>query len=890
MAKSKHKLPTVDITNCDRELIHIPGAILPHGVLLVLETETLEILQAAGDTKTLLGLGIQELLGRSAATLFRSDQVEKLHALVKTHDLAKPRHLLDPLLRVMPDCPLDASLHRSGEALVLEFEAADTMDRFAADPLAGVHEMVQGMDEAATLHALCQFAADRVRNVAQYDRVLVYRFMQDESGLVIAESREKHLEPLLNLHYPAADIPKQARALYVKNWLRLITRVNYEPAPLTPANNPRTGQPLDMSQALLRDVSPIHREYLRNMGIDASMSISIIRDGKLWGLIACHHYSPRILPRHLRAVCELFGSMFSLQLEARDKREQFEERLASRMVLQNLMLNLAGADDFAIGLTRPSPNLLDYIHGGDVSPEGIRQGGVAVSVKGQITFLGTTPKPEQIKNLVEWLNTHMQKSDGVFSTDRLGEIWPEAASFAGVASGVLVISVSPEPSHFIVWFRPELVATYSWAGEPKKVERTGLKGEQLSPRRSFEVWKQTVQGRCLPWTPADLDAAFDLRVSLLHVVLRRINAAALERKESAERNQLLMAELDHRVKNTIANIQALVVQTSRSADTLTGFVKGLDGRIQSMAKAHSLLSQSRWEGASIDKLLREELNAYAIGNFAVVLSGIDFLLTPKSALSLSLAVHELATNAGKYGALSTSSGRVTVSWRLADVGGIELSWSETDGPPVEPPTHRGFGSTLIERALAMETGGTAIIHYRRTGVVCEIILPSTSISRSDAPPLAPPGGKPVIIEMVEKVVQEAFRILVVEDSFFLAMTLETVFDDLGWKIVGPATRMAEALTLAQTESFDVALLDINLDGEMSWEVAAHLKERQIPFVFSTGYDVTNILPELFAGSSVISKPYKGDELERRLRQVITEARADLLNDVKVVESSTEAIR
>jgi chemotaxis family two-component system sensor kinase Cph1 len=274
---------------------------------------------------------------------------------------------------------------------VLEFEAADTADRFAADPLAAVQEMIAGFGEAGSLQALCQLAAERVREVAQYDRVLVYRFMQDDSGWVIAESRKPELQPFLDLHYPAADIPKQARALYVKSWLRLITQVNYDPAPLLPTNNPRTGEPLDMSQAILRDVSPVHRQYLRNMGIDASMSISIIRGGKLWGLIACHHYSPRLLPRHLRAVCELFGSMFSLQLEARESGEQFGARLASRMVLQNLMLNLAGADDYAIGLTQQSPNLLDYIHGGSVAADGTRQGGVAVCVKGQLTFLGITP-------------------------------------------------------------------------------------------------------------------------------------------------------------------------------------------------------------------------------------------------------------------------------------------------------------------------------------------------------------------------------------------------------------------------------------------------------------------------------------------------------------------
>jgi two-component sensor histidine kinase/CheY-like chemotaxis protein len=337
-----------------------------------------------------------------------------------------------------------------------------------------------------------------------------------------------------------------------------------------------------------------------------------------------------------------------------------------------------------------------------------------------------------------------------------------------------------------------------------------------------------------------------------------------------------MAELDHRVKNTIANIQALVVQTSRSADTLTGFVEDLDGRIQSMAKAHSLLSQSRWEGVSIDKLLGEELNAYASGGSAVVLSGRDVLLTPKSALSLSLAVHELATNAGKYGALSTPGGCVTVNWRMADDGGIELSWIETGGPPVKPPARLGFGSTLIERALAMETGGRAINHYLRTGVVCEVFLPSSSVSHSDALAPAPPSGEPVMREMAANQVQEAFRILVVEDSFLLVMALEMVFDDLGWKIIGPATRKADALALMHVESFDAALLDVNLDGEMSWEIAALLKERRIPFVFSTGYDVTSVLPDFLVGSAVIGKPYKSDELEWRLRQVITDARADRL--------------
>jgi chemotaxis family two-component system sensor kinase Cph1 len=866
---------SASIANCDREPIHIPGAILPHGALLVLDGETLEVLQAAGDLAGLLGTSLKGLLGKTADTLLNPVQTAQIRRLSAEQALTTPRHLLDPMMRVHADRPLDASLHRCGNTLVLEFEAADIGDRFASDPLAAVQDMVKGFEAASSLNALCQLAAERVREVAVYDRVLVYQFMQDGSGWVIAESRQSHLEPFLDLHYPAADIPQQARALYLKNWLRLITEVNYDPAPLTPALSPRTGLPLDMSHAILRDVSPIHREYLRNMGIDASMSISIIHGDKLWGLIACHHYSARRLPRHLRAVCELFGSMFSMQLEVRESAQQFELRLASRMVLQSLMLNLAGADDYAAGLTQQSPNLLDYIGGGaGAGGSGIdtqSKGGVAVCVGGQLTFLGTTPDKAQIEQLVAWLDSHMPQSAGIYDTDRLGEVWPPAQDFSTLASGLLVISVSDDPSDYIMWFRPEIVARFNWAGNAGKEVVAGPFGDRLTPRKSFEIWNETVVGRSRPWTLADTQAAFDLRLSLLHVVLRRINAAALERRKAAERDRLLMAELDHRVKNTLANIQALVVQTSRSADTLTGFVEGLDGRIQSMAKAHSLLSESRWEGVSIHRLLSEELQPFGSPDHAVTVEGVDLVLTPKSALSLSLAVHELVTNAAKYGAFSARGGSVAVSWILAGDGGVNLSWTEAGGPPVELPLRRGFGSTLIERALAMETGGRATLRYLPEGVVCDVLLPNSSVlSRSVVPIGVTPAS--ATVQQAESL-QKPYRILVVEDSFLVVTLLEEIFKDLGWHCVGPATRLADALLLASRGVFDAAVLDVNLNGEMSWEVARVLRERGVPFVFSTGYDIKTVLPAHLAGTAVISKPFRVREVEEKIRLAIAHRRA-----------------
>ena len=859
---------SVDLTNCDREPIHIPGAILPHGALLVLECETLRVLQAAGDVAGLLGRPLAELIDRPVNTLFSAEQVNRLHALCKETDIAKPRHLLDPLFRVVADRPLDASAHRVDENLVIEFEAAQMGDPFAADPLAAVQVMIDGFGEAASLNSLCQMATASVRRVAQYDRVMIYRFMADGSGWVIAESRTPELAPFLDLHYPAADIPQQARALYLKSWLRLITQVDYDPAPLTPTLNPRTGKPLDMSYAILRDVSPIHREYLRNMGIDASMSISIIVAGKLWGLIACHHNSPRLLPRHLRAVCELFGSMFSLQLEARERSEQFEARLASRKILQELMLNLAGVEDYAYGLTQQTPNLLDYIHGGDIALDGSRGGGVAVRVEGDISFIGTTPDRGQISALTDWLTSYMTETEGVFATDRLSEIYPPAKAFANVASGLLVIAVSRDPSDFILWFRPELVETALWAGDPAKPMTTGPDGDRLSPRKSFEVWKHTVRNRALPWSAAETDSAFDLRVSLLQVVLRRIEAASRERAKAHERDKLLMAELDHRVKNTLANIQSLVTQSSRSAESLTLFVEGLDRRIHSMAKAHSLLTQSRWEGVSVDGLLREELDAYGPVPGVVSLDGADAVLTPKSALALSLALHELATNAAKFGSLTAATGRVAVKWHIRDDGGLGLSWTESDGPRVAPPTRRGFGSSLIERALALETGGRATIHYNPTGVVCDIVLPKSSLVELSSMPFVAAELTSLNTKNGLDALPANPRILIVEDSYLVLIGLEAMCDKLGWEIVGPASRLGEALALAQSATFDAALLDVNLDGQMSWAVADVLRARRIPFAFTTGYDQSNILPAHLVGAPVLAKPYRIDDVERRLRSMM----------------------
>lgn len=270
----------------------------------------------------------------------------------------------------------------------------------------------------------------------------------------------------------------------------------------------------------------------------------------------------------------------------------------------------------------------------------------------------------------------------------------------------------------------------------------------------------------------------------------------------------------------------------------------------------------------MNTLLMEELDPYIRGKLDFEITGPNFVLTPKSALALSLAIHELATNAAKYGALSRSGGSVAIRWHLTEQGSIELSWTESGGPEVKTPNRRGFGSTLIERALAMETDGVAKIRYLPGGVVCDVTLPPASMAPTEGSPMLVPAVPANSVTEPDPKVGEGIRILVVEDSFMTVGALELVFQDLGWTMVGPVTRLQKALAQIACENFDAVLIDVNLDGEMSWEVAAALKQRSIPFVFSTGYEIETILPDFLAGSRFIRKPYKINELESSILSAI----------------------
>lgn len=835
----------VDLTNCDREPIRIPGSVQPHGLLLILHPETLDVLQYGGDSGL---LPVAPRPGAKLSALLPAPAVAELAALLDAAPLSE-RVAIEAAL---PDGhPIDLVAHRAEAGILLEIERLAAPSATRRGPLPVVQAMVARVQQAATLRGFWQAATDEVRRVTGFDRVMLYRFLPDGSGAVVAEARDPGIGSYLDLHYPASDIPKQARELYQRTWLRLIPDARYTPAPLRPALSPLTGGPADLSLCALRSVSPLHLEYLQNMGVRASMSLSVVRGGQLWGLIACHHRAPRHLPLATRDACEAFAQIFSLQLEAKEQAEDFAYAARLRSVHEGLVQVMAREEDLAFGLIKHRPNLLDFI----------ASEGVALLIDGQYSAIGRVPEEAAVRALVAWMSE--TAGDGVVAFDRLPELWPPARDFAEVASGVLALSVSRDPRDCILWFRPEVLQAVTWAGNPNKPVEVSPEGARLTPRRSFEAWREMVRGRSHPWKAAEIDAAQALRVSLLEVVLRRMDEVAQERAMAKDRQDLLLAELDHRVKNTLANIQALVRHSSGGAATLEDFVGDLHRRLRSMAAAHSLLSRARWEGAELRSLVEQELGPHLDGQSGparVAIAGPAVRLRPKAALAISLALHELTTNAAKYGALSAPGGMVHIAWGMSG-GKLLLDWQERGGPPVSAPTRRGFGLLVIERSLAYEVNGRSRLDFAPAGVAFHVEMPLRQVTESSAvlaaqPPPAPPAPL------------RGVRVLVVEDAALVALELETALRVEGAEVVGPVARLEDALAVVKARLPDAALLDIDLDGVTVFPLADALAEAGVPFLLTTGYEPGLVLPARFAAVPVLAKPYRGEEATAALRGLL----------------------
>jgi chemotaxis family two-component system sensor kinase Cph1 len=505
--------PPVDLTNCDKEPIHILGKVQSHGFLVALDLNTWLINYISENIASFIENEPQSLLGKdleflgSALKLNISGSQFLFNQLIQTGFSSKNIDSLNPYYVELAGKPYNIIMAATDEDLIIEFEVV-IKDEFESQKVIG--SSISKILIGKTLDSILHNAAKEIKSIINYDRVMVYQFGDEGHGRVIAEEKEPGLTPFLNLHYPASDIPKQARELYKINLTRIIADVNAEPSRIL--TNKTDGQPIDLTHAELRAVSPMHIQYLKNMGVQSSFSISLVCKGELWGLIACHSYTPRFINYNARAAAKLIGQILSSAIEYR----QLEENTDRFEVFSTSTSKLADYID-------ESSQLIEALTKSPVTLKDITEAsGVALVFEKKISCLGITPGEAQIKEITKWLLENMQ--DAVFSSHRFPKIYKPAETFSGVASGILACILSRELKEMIIWFKPEILENIEWAGNPEKPVEISVEGiHTLSPRKSFDSWTETVRHSSEKWSRAEITSVIKMREHIIYAIKRKAN-------------------------------------------------------------------------------------------------------------------------------------------------------------------------------------------------------------------------------------------------------------------------------------------------------------------------------------------------------------------------------
>ena len=505
----------VDLSSCDREQVHLVGAIQPHGVLLVLEEPALRIVQASSNSADFLGIPcellvgqyLDRLLGDEKTAYIRTQLVEKKLTGAFTH-----------LISVPSLSHRDGVVHISGNRidglLLLEFER--TIGTVEMNPVvecySSLQDMILHLYGSSELLSFLTVAVEQIRILTGFERVMIYRFDRDGSGEVIAEAKDTALEAYLGLHYPASDVPEPARRLFALSPLRHLPDVDYEPVPLFPDLSPLTdGRSVDLSHSFLRSVSVMYTGYLRNMGAKATLVMPLLKSDKLWGLISCmHHSEPKYLYYEQRFPIELLSRMISLRIGDLENLDHYDYRTKLDQAYFQLIGEMGWAKTHYEALFGNKINLLN----------GIDADGAALLEDGKVTLLGITPSEHQVDLLAEWL---AEQEAVILATHCLPNDFPAAKDFSAVASGLLAIRVSRACMTWVMWFRPEVLSETHWAGDPNKPVIVNGEGQEsrLQPRTSFALWKETVRGHSHPWLDCEIDHAGKLRQSLLDILVER---------------------------------------------------------------------------------------------------------------------------------------------------------------------------------------------------------------------------------------------------------------------------------------------------------------------------------------------------------------------------------
>jgi len=717
-----------DLADCDREPIHIPSAIQPHGTLLVVDPASDRIVQVGRGTET-VPHSSWPLLDRQLSDVLRIPA-----EVVENAAFSSAPVYIGSLIpgREIP-AGIDVTAHRSGGLIIVEIESALTARPSAAYMLGCVRSISAALQATPDLLQTCRCAVRELRALTGFARVMIYRFLEDGSGCVMAEDKEPELPAFLNHHYPASDIPKQARELYIRNVVRVIPDVNYTPAPIVPQIYPVTGAPLDMSDCILRSVSPIHIQYLKNMNVRASMSVSIVRDDALWGLVACHHTSPKLVAYEVREVCKHVAQILSQQIAAREETEMFRQEHLLTAARLELTSGLHHArETIGEALRARASKLLELLP----------SDGLAVYAHGAITTAGRCPNGDQLQELSTWLLR--ANAPALYATDRLSESFAPAEACRMNASGLLAIIISAGAPLVLLWFRAERAEIVNWAGNPHKPMETGPRPGVLTPRASFDLWQETVRGRSRPWTKAEIEAAQRFQNEVIeisqHLRVEQLNTMLQQKIREADRlivqKDLLMREMHHRVQNSLQLVSAMLRLQQRefSDPVVRARLEETQQRILAMAAVHRHLWQSTEIGIVRFDVYLKEIRDSLVESWGrqwdehVQLRGVSVQMPTDKAIVLGLIITELLTNAVKY-AYGGAPGPIQILLGEEPERGIQVVIADQGVGIEETRRPDGFGSRLTG-LLVSQLGGA--IEFQNSFPGTKVVL---SVPYAKQPPI-----------------------------------------------------------------------------------------------------------------------------------------------------------
>lgn len=569
MTLSTHNRPA-DTHDCAAEPIQFSGAIQPHGYLVSCALPDWTIRYVSANTVELLDVPAEALLGQTLRE-FLTDEV--LRPVADMANIAEPGSapLRAAAGNVGPEARLcDISVHVNQGLVHLEFEPRPGPLHGAA-PSAMAQAMIARVAAEERMEDMHQHAVEQLRDLIGFDRVLVYRFLPDGAGEVVAEARADDIAPLIGLRFPESDIPAQARALYVHNRIRVIPDTAYTPSPILARE--RDAVPLDLSMHLLRSVSPVHLEYTRNMGVAASMSLSLISGGRLWGLIACHHREPRRVPNAVRSAAELFGLFLSMRVSAHDQQLASVRDELAREVRETLWRKLSSTRDLDAALADELEHLAMSLN----------CDGIGVLLEGRWTGYGFAPDAVQAEGLRAWLGEDAARAD-IFAS-HIAQDWCSSDCGPEGMAGLLALRLGRQDD-WLLFFRREQVQEVQWAGEPVKESESRAGRMVLKPRERFDAWSEVIRHRSLPWSDLDMRMAERLRHLLNEF---RSRAAYLNDETLVELGSNLrrstLREQRTRLQELSALFEGLVHLDEAETARLSARISLLEAELRALASA-----------------------------------------------------------------------------------------------------------------------------------------------------------------------------------------------------------------------------------------------------------------------------------------------------------------